>query len=107
VLLAYRWPGNIRELRNMLATAIALADGQRIERWHLGFGLCENAQSDEPVAGEISPLATAERERLLRELEQRHWNATATAVALGISRNTLYRKLRKHGIRVGTGANAN
>jgi transcriptional regulator of acetoin/glycerol metabolism len=107
VLLAYRWPGNIRELRNMLATAIALADGQRIERWHLGFGLCENAQSDEPVAGEISPLATAERERLLRELEQRHWNATATAAALGISRNTLYRKLRKHGIRVGTGANAN
>ena len=50
---------------------------------------------------------TAERERLLRELEQRHWNATATAAALGISRNTLYRKLRKHGIRVGFGAAAN
>jgi len=119
-LLAHSWPGNIRELKNRLATAIALAGGQRIERAHLGP--CLGA---DPVAGALAapahaqapaeerapdgavsratPLAAAERERLLFELKRRHWNATATAAALGISRNTLYRKLRKHGVRVGAG----
>ncbi len=122
-LLAHRWPGNIRELRNRLATAIALAGGERIELPHLGSGLGEDPLAaiapapaalpcPDPAGGTAggtagasvsgaSPLAVAERERLLFELKRRHWNATATAAALGISRNTLYRKLRKHGVRVG------
>ncbi|HWA78723.1 MAG TPA: sigma-54-dependent Fis family transcriptional regulator [Acetobacteraceae bacterium] len=110
MLLAYRWPGNIRELRNVLATAIALAAGERIEPRHLGPSVGGAVVADMPVDSprcevqqrdEANPLATAERERLLLELKRRHWNATATAAALGISRNTLYRKLRKHGVRVG------
>jgi len=109
-LLAYRWPGNIRELRNVLATASALAGGERIELGHLGPSvgeaaivdtLADSAFPDLQKKDESNPLATAERERLLLELKRRHWNATATAAALGISRNTLYRKLRKHGVRVG------
>ncbi len=111
-LLAHRWPGNIRELRNTLATAIALAGSQRIELLHLGRSFGEVPLAELPPApaplpcpeaagGATNPLAVAERERLLLELKRRHWNATATAAALGISRNTLYRKLRKHGVRVG------
>ncbi len=99
-LLAHRWPGNIRELRNALATAIALAAGQRIERWHLGHDLGDDRHAEISTADASNPLAEAERERLLLELKRHHWNATATAAALGISRNTLYRKLRKHGVRV-------
>jgi transcriptional regulator of acetoin/glycerol metabolism len=109
-LLAHRWPGNIRELRNRLATAIALAGGQRIEPAHLGRDFSAVARAEQAprietalaeTASQANPLAAAERERLLFELKRRHWNATATAAALGISRNTLYRKLRKHGVRVG------
>ena len=111
-LLAHRWPGNIRELRNTLATAIALAAGGRIEPAHLGAGFAAKpgaAAADEtPLpshavarANEANPLAAAERERMLLELKRRHWNATATAAALGISRNTLYRKLRRHGVQLG------
>ncbi|HND97351.1 MAG TPA: helix-turn-helix domain-containing protein, partial [Plasticicumulans sp.] len=43
-------------------------------------------------------LASAEKAALLRELERHRWNMTNTARDLGLSRNTLYRKLKKHGI---------
>ena len=99
-LRGHQWPGNIRELRNVLATAIVFADGQRIERQHLGNGLGGRPAAEVPAAGAAHPLVAAERDRLLLELKRRHWNATATAAALGISRNTLYRKLHKHGIRI-------
>ncbi|HUN38974.1 MAG TPA: sigma-54-dependent Fis family transcriptional regulator [Acetobacteraceae bacterium] len=105
-LRTHSWPGNIRELRNTLATAIALSGGRRIEREHLGPGFGGRPLPETVVVEDASPLAAAERDRLLQELKRRHWNATATAGALGISRNTLYRKLRKHGIRVGAEADA-
>jgi transcriptional regulator of acetoin/glycerol metabolism len=45
-----------------------------------------------------APLQSAERDALLRELERLHWNISRAANALGVSRNTLYRKMRKHDI---------
>ena len=45
-----------------------------------------------------TPLDTAEHATLLRELERNRWNITHTADSLGVSRNTLYRKIRKHQI---------
>ncbi|MGH7044017.1 MAG: helix-turn-helix domain-containing protein, partial [Acetobacteraceae bacterium] len=109
-LLAYRWPGNIRELRNALRTAIAISGGGLIALRHLppapGTGRMEALALETPTIGALppptaagaNPLAAAERARLLLELERHRWKATATAAALGISRNTLYRKLHKHGI---------
>ncbi|MNV48810.1 DNA-binding transcriptional regulator DhaR [compost metagenome] len=49
-------------------------------------------------AGAGAPLEDAERQALLATLEAKHWHLTRVAEHLGISRNTLYRKLRKHGI---------
>jgi transcriptional regulator of acetoin/glycerol metabolism len=102
LLLNYAWPGNIRQLRNTLRTAAALCSDSVIRPSNLpqeitGYSAAEPAAAS--MAGNSdAPLRTAEREALLRELEQMHWNISRTASALGISRNTLYRKLHKHGI---------
>jgi sigma-54 dependent transcriptional regulator, acetoin dehydrogenase operon transcriptional activator AcoR len=57
-----------------------------------------------PLAPErpANPLEAAERDALLRAIEQHRWNMSHTANALGMSRNTLYRKIKHHGIPVAT-----
>ena len=104
-LLAHPWPGNIRQLRNVLRTAAALCgNSSRIDVTHLGREITGTAhllpgtavsslRTDDP-----GPLRTAERDALLRELERMRWNISRTAATLGVSRNTLYRKIRRHDI---------
>jgi transcriptional regulator of acetoin/glycerol metabolism len=114
-LLNYHWPGNIRQLRNVLRTAAALCRDNTIRLPNLPQELLDCA-GEEPRAPEATasatvntapvaescccrtPLDTAEHSTLLRELERNRWNITHTADALGVSRNTLYRKIRKHQI---------
>ena len=117
-LLNYYWPGNIRQLRNVLRTAAALCLDNVIRLPNLPQELLDCA-GEEPrasnaaapvsvtmpaataLAGDTccrTPLDTAEHSTLLRELERNRWNITHTADALGVSRNTLYRKIRKHQI---------
>ncbi|PQP02834.1 sigma-54-dependent Fis family transcriptional regulator [Pseudomonas frederiksbergensis] len=99
-LLDFAWPGNVRQLRNVLRTLAALCDGGRIGLEDLPAMIRQArpvtvATIDEPSE---YPLDDAERLALLTVLEQQRWHMTHTAEQLGISRNTLYRKLRKHGI---------
>jgi PAS domain S-box-containing protein len=114
LLLAHPWPGNIRQLRNALRTASAMCPDSRIESIHLPAEVSGFSSMDAQTAIAINtdvrvsnpsspcpippPLHAAERETLLRELERMHWNISRTAAALGLSRNTLYRKMRKHTI---------
>ena len=107
-LLVYRWPGNIRELRNVLRTAAALCTDGVIRPSNLPQELLdETAEGENKIEPQLAnaeapnaraPLDSAERAALVRELERMRWNITHTADALGISRNTLYRKIRKHAI---------
>jgi transcriptional regulator of acetoin/glycerol metabolism len=99
-LLDFAWPGNVRQLRNVLRTLAALCDGGRIGLEDLPAMIRQGrpvtvATVEEPSA---YPLDDAERLVLLAALEQQRWHMTHTAEQLGVSRNTLYRKLRKHGI---------
>ncbi|KAA8558175.1 Acetoin catabolism regulatory protein [Pseudomonas extremaustralis] len=98
-LLRFAWPGNVRQMRTVLRTLAALCDDGRVGLEDLPAQI-RQAQA-QPVAEALSmesPLEDAERLALLTALEQQRWHMTHTAEQLGVSRNTLYRKLRRHGI---------
>ncbi|MDR0280229.1 MAG: sigma-54-dependent Fis family transcriptional regulator [Paucimonas sp.] len=102
LLLDFNWPGNVRQLRNVLRTLVALCEDGRIGVGDLP-ALIRNAPpvKVEPIGAVDNPqhpLDDAERQALLAALEQKRWHMTAVAAQLGVSRNTLYRKLRKHGL---------
>jgi transcriptional regulator of acetoin/glycerol metabolism len=97
-LLGFTWPGNVRQLLNVLRTLAVLSEDGRIGFDDLPLVI---RQVRTPVSVEPSPrfaLDDAERVALLDALRQQRWHMTRTAELLGVSRNTLYRKLRKHGI---------
>lgn len=110
LLMNYPWPGNIRQLRNTLRTAAALCSEGEIRVGNLPHEVTEayrssslaeanaNASDNTENTRQTAPLRAAEREALVRELERVHWNISRAASALGVSRNTLYRKMRKHDI---------
>jgi sigma-54 dependent transcriptional regulator, acetoin dehydrogenase operon transcriptional activator AcoR len=95
-LLAFAWPGNVRQLRTVLRTLVALCDDALIRFDELPATIRQQA----PLLTVVTerPLDDAERATLLSTLESQRWHMTHCAEQLGISRNTLYRKLRKHGI---------
>ena len=99
-LLGFAWPGNVRQLRNVLRTLAALCDGVRIGLEDLPVMIRQARPMPVVAVDQPSehPLDDAERLALLNVLEQTRWHMTHTAEQLGVSRNTLYRKLRKHGI---------
>src|SRR3984957_9950721 len=111
-LMDYSWPGNIRQLRNVLRTASALCREGVIRASNLPQEILDTEPRPAPLApantepaaasaAESSPSAAlreAECAALLRELERMRWNISRTAQTLGISRNTLYRKIHKHRI---------
>ena len=105
-LLAYTWPGNIRQLLNGLRYAVALAEGGVIDSECLPAEL-QGVVAPMPLA--LAPAAMAssnlaeqlgsdEARHLYATLRQHQWNITAAADSFGISRSTLYRKMKKHGI---------
>lgn len=95
-LLAYEWPGNIRQLRNAIRTALAIAAGRTIRLADLPDEVRE-CQAALPAAVPAS-LGDAEKTVLIRTIEQHGSNMSRVAAHLGISRNTLYRKIKRHGI---------
>lgn len=98
-LLAFAWPGNVRQLRTVLRTLAALCDDGCVGLEDLPAQIRQAQPQSVAEAKRVeSPLEDAERLALLTALEQQRWHMTHTAAQLGVSRNTLYRKLRRHGI---------
>jgi two-component system nitrogen regulation response regulator NtrX len=100
VLARYSWPGNVRELRNLIERLMITCPHSRIEPLHLPPELFRglSAISSRPNATLHEARSAYEREFILRKLSENQWNMTRTAVALGLERSHLYRKMKSLGI---------
>jgi DNA-binding NtrC family response regulator len=98
-ILAYCWPGNVRELENALEFAVAVSRRETILPEDLPPNVLEGrGQRAMGMEKEPPQPSDAERERLLAVLEEHHWHREAAARALGISRTTLWRRMREAGL---------
>jgi DNA-binding NtrC family response regulator len=95
LLVSYAWPGNVRELANAVERAANLASGQLITEADLPASL---TVAEEVHAASPADAGDSERDRLLTALENARWNQSRAAEQLGISRTTLWRKMREHRI---------
>jgi two-component system response regulator AtoC len=100
--LQYEWPGNVRELENCIARAVALGDHRTIDVADLPPAI-RGAEGSGPTgedAAELSTTALADLERItiLRVFEQAGGDKVLAGKMLGISRATLYRKLKRYSI---------
>ncbi|MFZ5450510.1 MAG: sigma-54-dependent transcriptional regulator [Thermodesulfobacteriota bacterium] len=96
--LRYSWPGNVRELENVIERAILLSPGEFIVPEALPPEVKAAGQSGPAAAGDLNleeALSQAEREILWGTLERFQWNRQLSAKALGISRTTLFNKMKK------------
>ncbi|MDI7246838.1 MAG: sigma 54-interacting transcriptional regulator [Bacillota bacterium] len=106
VLIGHDWPGNVRELENVVERALALVPGDTVEIDHLPaylrqpHGACPAAQPHAvpSAAEEVRSLAEAERSAIAAALRASDGNVSRAAKSLGISRNTLYCKMKRFGI---------
>jgi len=112
ILLSHDWPGNVRELENALEFAATICRGQTLQPEDLPPEIqapaARAADADPPAAAprparpgprpdEVA-VSPAEREELQRTLEAHRWNRQSSAQALGISRSTLWRRMRALGL---------
>jgi len=111
-LLQYDWPGNVRELENCIARAVTLGDQHVIDVQDLPPAI----RTEQPTSSELTPqdanslsttaLAEMEKMTILRVFEQAHGDKALAGKMLGISRATLYRKLKRYNIPLRAGTEA-
>lgn len=92
-LMRYRWPGNLRELGNVIQQAVIRCKGHTIGRRHLPPHIVE--PSDLVPIGGFASLADIERQHIKASSSR---SAATRAKLLGIHRNTLANKMRKYGL---------
>jgi len=91
-LQQYHWPGNVRELQNTLARAVILAEDKQARFDHLG------SSAGSPSIQPSLNIEENEKALIQKALISNRGNVTRAAADLGIDRNALYRRMKKHGI---------
>jgi two-component system nitrogen regulation response regulator NtrX len=94
---AYRWPGNARELRNVVERMAILSEGDVLTNATLPLELKLQRESA-PRSSVQEARESAEREHVLRALEEAGWNVSSAARALGMERTNLHKRIRALGL---------
>jgi len=97
LLEEYHWPGNVREMRNLMERAVVLVKGDVVTAAELNPWL-ESPPEEGEDAGLKGRVARSEIDSIRRALDAADWNVTQAAAGLGIDRTNLHRKMRKYGI---------
>ncbi len=103
LLRDYHWPGNVRELRNLMERIVIMNPQTRVDARHIPVGLARRhpTPSDRPADffGSLQEFReAAERDFILKKLEESKGHVTRAAELLGLERSNLYRKMRALGI---------
>ncbi len=99
ILMSYPWPGNVRELENVIERAVTLGRGPAILPTDLPQHLAGGAGPVERALAQEATLEDLERDYIRAILQRMKWHQIRTAAILGIDRRTLYRKIRRYGIK--------
>ncbi|GAB4482796.1 MAG: sigma-54 dependent transcriptional regulator [Thermodesulfovibrionales bacterium] len=94
LLERYDWPGNVREIENVIERAVIICDGEEIQADDLSMPYAA-AGSSRSAPGSLEEM---EREHILRVLREAEGNQSRASQMLGIDRKTLYLKIRKYGL---------
>lgn len=98
ILLRYPWPGNVRELNNVLLSCAVRCRGGAISADQLSAASDEMQARVEVIDNSIMPLEDVEKKHIKKALQQAEGNKLKAAKMLGISRDTLYNKIKKYNI---------
>jgi DNA-binding NtrC family response regulator len=94
IFMTYSWPGNVRQLKNVIERAVVLARGERITVSDLPEELQSLQMKRKPVSS-VKPLKTMERQAIAEALLLCNGNKSLAAKKLGISRKTFYKKMKE------------
>jgi len=98
-LLSYDYPGNVRELENILEHCFVLCQGEIIQREHLPVSVCPLIGVNQATTGGVKTLKQVEVILIIEALRRSKGNQTAASQELGIDKSTLYRKLKAYDIK--------
>lgn len=99
LLMAYHWPGNVREMENTLQQTLLLSPFAVILPENLPkYFLHQDDVKEETASANMSPLETVERDKILQTLKETAWNQSKAAQRLNIDRKTLRLKIRRYGL---------